>query len=128
MTDYAGILRAIARDIEAIKTDFPQLGDFVAARHAEPDGLRITYEYHTHPAERPGGWASGVPNPDEDGIWFSIDFHDPDSRAQIHTQPVLPPLRLGTKAVSFLILEGRRVKPVAGSLRTILARHGVSPA
>src|SRR5262245_52945003 len=86
--DRFGILKAIAMDIEKLKTDFPQLRDFSAATHLHAEPPSISYAFHTHAPERAGGWTSGVPNPDADGIWFYIDLHNPSSRLQIHTQPV----------------------------------------
>ena len=59
-------------------------------------------------------------------MWFYIDFHEPNSTAQIHTQPVVPPLFFWDKKVMFLILEGKRTKELAGVLREILLRHGVT--
>jgi hypothetical protein len=67
-----------------------------------------------------------VPNPDADGLWFHIDVHDPASTAQIHTQPMVEPLCLGRRRVSFLVLEGADAGAVGGELRAILGRHGVS--
>ncbi len=88
--------------------------------------MSISYGYKTHRSQRAGGWAAIVPNPDEDGVWFYIDFHEPNSTAQIHTQPVVPPLFFWDKKVMFLILEGKRTKELAGVLREILLRHGVT--
>ena len=122
--DYPGILAAVARDIAALKDQFPQLAEFSADK-TDVDDFRISYDYHTHAPTHRGGWTSGVPNPDQDGVWFHLDFHDPDSMAQIHTQPVVPMGRLGTKVVMLLILEGRKTKPLAGKLWEILRLYGV---
>ena len=66
-----------------------------------------------------------MPNPDEDGVWFYIDLHDPGSLAQIHTQPVGPPLWYRDKKVTFLILEGTRTPRLAPTLTGVLRAHGV---
>lgn len=124
MTDYAAVLSAVAGEIEALGLEFPQLASFRAAGNARPDALTISYAFRTHRPRRRPGWAGGVPNPDDDGIWFHLDFHDPGSQAQIHTQPCVPHLMLGNKIVWLLILEGPRTKSVAGRLREILRRHG----
>jgi hypothetical protein len=74
------------------------------------------------------GWTSGVPNPDDDGIWFYLDFHDPDSMAQIHTQPwVGRKMCLGKKIAWLLILEGQKTKPLAREILSILEKYGVKP-
>ena len=122
--DYSKVLQAIARDIAGLKRDFPQLEDFSRSDHADPKELKIAYGYHTHRPQGRAGWTSGVPNPDDDGVWFYIDFHDPGSMAPIHTQPLVPKGLLGDKRVMFLILEGLEAKSVAGSIRQILMKNG----
>jgi len=124
-TSYAEAIQAIARDIEDIATAFSQLADFSADKHCDPERLTISYAYHTHRPQGRAGWAGAVPNPDADGIWFHIDFHDPDSMAQIHTQPVVIDRRYGDKRVMFLILEGKETKHVSAELQQILQRNGV---
>jgi hypothetical protein len=119
--DYGKTLQSVAQDIADLKRDFPQLQDFSPA----VNGASINYGYHTHKAEHRGGWTAQVPNPDDDGVWFYIDVHAPDSTAQIHTQPITLPLCLGEKRVSFLILEGKNTKPVGGAIFSVLASHGV---
>lgn len=123
---YEEAIQAIAADIEGLKGEYPQLAEFSAAAHCEPDRLVVSYGYRTHQPEGRGGWAGAVPNPDDDGVWFYIDFHDPDSTAQIHTQPVVPPRRFRDKKVMFLILEGAQTKPLAGALEKVLAENGVT--
>ena len=122
--DRFDILKALAADIEKLKTDFPQLRDFSAATHLLAEPPSITYAFRTHAPERTGGWTSGVPSPDTDGIWFHIDLHDPGSKAQLHTQPVTVPLCLGQSRVSFLILEGRDTRSVYGPIRSALTKQG----
>jgi len=123
---HADAIRAIAKDIAALKGTHPQLVDFDVEKHCHPDRLVIDYDYHTHPPRHRGGWTAGVPNPDPDGVWFYIDFHDPDSMAQIHTQPVVPERRRGDKRVMFLMLQGEKTKSLSGPIEEILARHGVT--
>jgi len=122
---YQAALERIARAIEGLGDRYPQLAGFSAARHLDRERLAISYGHRTHHARHRGGWTSGVPNPDDDGIWFYIDFHDPDSQAQIHTQPVVPELRFREKRVMFLILEGAKSRKVGGALRQVLHENGV---
>jgi hypothetical protein len=125
--NHVSVLESIARDIAALKQDHPQLQEFSIAKNTDVDNLKISYGYHTHQAESRGGWSAGVPHPDEDGIWFYIDFHDASSTAQIHTQPALPfPECIGEKRVSFLILEGTQTKKIAGAISKILKEHGMN--
>ena len=122
--DYAHVMEAIAQDIEALKTSYPQLAQFHATAFHD-DQPAIDYAFHTHAAERGAGWSSGVPNPDSDGVWFHLDFHDPASTAQIHTQPVIAAQCIGDKRVSLLILEGSATRTVEGEIQKILRHHGV---
>jgi hypothetical protein len=117
------LLQVIARDIEVLKWQFPQLEDFEAKKHLDPARLVIEYERHTHAATHQGGWTSGVPNPDADGIWLYIDLHDPASTAQIHTQPDVPMLDVRGRKLMMLILEGDATTRVAGELRALLERR-----
>jgi len=123
--DYARVMNSIARDIAALKAGFPQLARFEAAVHGDSGQPTISYDFHTHAAPKAGGWTSGVPNPDSDGVWLYIDFHDPDSTAQIHTQPVTAQQCIGARRVQFLILEGSATRPVGGEIERILQHHGV---
>jgi hypothetical protein len=122
--DYTGPIKRIVTDIANLKSSFPQLEDFSAAENLNASEIKISYGYHTHQPEQRGGWTSGVPNPDEDGIWFYIDFHDVDSTAEIHTQPVTASICIGDKKVSFLSLEGKHTKPVDGTIFQVLEKHG----
>jgi hypothetical protein len=127
--DYPATLQAIARDIAALKPQFPQLQDFSPAKHVRVEELVISYELHTYRPQRQdghpfGGWSAYVPNPYSDGVWFHINFHDPESRSQIDTQPVAAHPCLGGKRITFLILEGKETKPLAGRIQAILTRHG----
>lgn len=119
-----GILKAVALDIEKLKADFPQLHEFSAARHLRTEPPSIGYAFRTHAPQRTGGWTSGVPQPDADGIWFHIDLHDPGSPLQLHTQPVTRSLCLGDSRVSFLLLEGRDTRSLHAPIWSVLARHG----
>ncbi|HXJ10111.1 MAG TPA: hypothetical protein VNH12_11420 [Burkholderiales bacterium] len=126
--DYASVLAGIARDISALKREYPQLAGFSVDEHPRTAGLEITYGFHTHRSAGGGGWTAGVPNPDADGVWFYIDLHDPASTLQIHTQPADPvPSCIGGKRVSFLILEGTATRKVGGPIGAILQRHGMKP-
>jgi hypothetical protein len=123
----ANTLASIARDIEGLKGTYPQIGEFSSQSHLNTQRLTISYAYRTHKARHPGGWTSGVPNPDEDGIWFHIDFHDPASAAQIHTQPMtIRPHCLSDMRVGFLLLEGPGTTSVNAALWGILKKHGVA--
>src|SRR5689334_21912428 len=103
--DYRRSIEEIAHDIERLKGRYSQLKDFSVAEHLKADKHQISYGYHTHKPTGRGGWTSSVPNPDEDGIWFYIDFHDPASTLQIHTQPVAVPYCVGAMRLTFLSLE-----------------------
>ena len=122
----AQALAEIARAIEALKIRQPALAEFSAAKNLDADNQKITYAFHTHAASARGGWTAGVPNPDEDGIWFYIDLHDAASTAQIHTQPMGPKLCLGEQHVSFLSLAGDRVRELDREISKILRRNGVA--
>ena len=126
--DYAATVKAIAGDIAGLRTEFPQLRDFSATQNVLFDKLAIDYAYHTHRYSGPGGgWVAHAPNPDDDGVWLYVDFHDPDSAAQIHTQPMTPALCFGGKRATFLLLEGDQTKPLGGRIKTILDARGVKP-
>ena len=123
--DRFSILKAIAMDIEKLKSDFPQLRDFSAATHLHTEPPSISYAFRTHAPERTGGWTSAVPNPDPDGIWFYIDLHKPSSKLQVHTQPVTASLCLGESRVSFLLLEGRDTSTLYGPIWGALTKQGI---
>ena len=122
--DRFNILKAVAMDIEELKPDFPQLRDFSAAKHFRAEPPSIVYAFRTHASERMGGWTSGVPNPNADGIWFYIDLHDHNSKLQIHTQPVTASLCLGESRLSFLMLEGRDTRSLYGPIWSVLTKQG----
>lgn len=124
--DYASTILGIAHDIEMLKEQYPQLKAFSVTDNVDLATLSITYRLNTHKPERRGGWTSGVPNPDANGIWFYIDIHDPDSTRQIHTQPATISMSLGDKRVTYLILEGAETKSVSAAIWKILSNHGVT--
>jgi len=124
-SNYLKTIQKIAEEIATLKADYPQLKDFYADKAVEKENLAISYGFKTHQASRGAGWVAAVPNPDEDGIWFYIDFHDPNSTRQIHTQPVIAPAYIGDKKVTFLILEGKKTKPIEGKIWQILKKNGV---
>jgi hypothetical protein len=121
----ADVLRAVARDLEALGSEFPQLREFSSTAQFDTRSMRIGYSFRTHAPPKTGGWTSGVPEPDDDGVWFSIDIHDPASTLQLHTQPMTTALCLGDKRVSFLLREGRKTKSLYGPIWKVLAHHGV---
>jgi len=124
--DYKRAIEEIADDIERLKGSYPQLKDFSVAENLKADKHQISYGYHTHKPMGRGGWASSVPNPDEDGMWFYIDLHDRASTLQIHTQPVAVPYCVGAMRLSFLSLEGTKTKSVEGAIWNILKKHGAT--
>jgi len=108
-----------------LKETYPQLKEFSTDKHVDIENLKLDYSYHTHEPERTGGWTSGVPNPDPDGIWFYIDLHDKDSTAQKHTQPVTGiSIEFGNKKICFLILQGSETKSISGEIISIFERNG----
>ena len=116
---------SIAEDIEKISRVYPQLINF---RAVDQRDCAISYGHKTHKATTRGGWSSGVPHPDPDGIWFYIGIYDPNGPAaslQLHTQPVVANWWLGSRKVMFLILEGKQTKRAAGELMKILERYGM---
>jgi hypothetical protein len=122
---FPGTCRAIAADIEKLARQYPQLINF---RAADQRACAISYGFKTHAAQSRGGWSSGVPHPDADGIWFYIGIYDPngpEATAQIHMQPVVPNWWLGSRKVMFLILEGDRTTRAVGALTKILEHHGM---
>ena len=126
--DFAAICAAIAEDIEHIAHEYPQLIDYVA-RTALTKNCTVSYSYRTHNPTQGAGWAAAVPEPDPDGVWFHIGVWDPSSpeaSSQINTQPALPNWWIGGRRVTFLILEGTQVPPVASALVAILKRQGMT--
>ncbi|KAB2880831.1 hypothetical protein F9K33_03495 [bacterium] len=123
--DYVDIIKKIAWEIELLKDQYPQLRDFESSVYVDANNLSISYGYKTHRAVHQSGWTSGVPNPDDDGIWLYIDFHSPKSTKQIHTQPKMPALCIGEMQVSFLILEGDATPSIAPLVRDILKNNGI---
>lgn len=122
--DRFSILKAVAADIETLKADFPQLRDFSATTHLRAEPPSISYAFRTHSPGKTGGWTSGVPSPDADGVWLHIDLHAPSSNQQLHTQPVTVPLCLGESRVSFLMLEGRDTRSLYGPIWSALTKQG----
>jgi hypothetical protein len=119
-------LLAVAHDIEGLKARYPQLKAFVATNSVNLHLMRISYEFSTHEPLRQGGWTSGVPSPNKDGVWFIVDFHNPDSQLQFHTQPMYSKAYIADKVVMFLILEGAQTKSIQGDVWRILYTHGVT--
>lgn len=116
---------AIAADIEGLRAQFPALVEYRGSTAQRRD-CYISYGWHTHPGHG-AGWAGGVPNPDPDGVWFYIGIYDPaspEAQDQINTQPVTPSWRLGSRKVTFLILEGQ--PGLGAAILDVLSRHGMS--
>lgn len=88
--NYQDTIKIIAKEIEALKRQYPQLIDFDSDKNADPENLIISYNYKTHKPKPTVGWRGAVPEPDNKGIWFHINLHDIDSQSQIDTQPVMP--------------------------------------
>lgn len=119
------VMRRIGAGIAKLKDKYPQLKNFSVSQNVNAERWVIDYEYHTHAPRGRARWAGAVPNPDADGVWFFIDFHRPDSRRQIDTQPVVPPYCFGDKLVLFLISEGEKTKSVADAVWQVLKQQGV---
>ena len=123
---HRAAVEAIARDIEQLKADYPQLAEFSAMRNIERRALGIGYGFRTHEAQRTGGWTSGVPAPDDDGVWFSIAFFDPESRLQVHTQPTVHARTCFRDLyVQVLMREGKETRSLLAPVWKILRKHGV---
>jgi hypothetical protein len=118
-------IERIGVGIAKLKDKFPELRQFSVSQNVHSERWAIDYAYHTHTARNRAGWAGGVPNPDDDGVWFFIDFHRPDSQLQIDSQPVVPPYCLGDKLVMFLILEGKKTGPVGDAVWQVVEQQGV---
>jgi hypothetical protein len=128
-SDYAATCHAIAEDIEDLARHYPQLAAFTVTRVMKRQ-CTIDYEYHTHKPEQRGGWSSGVPHPDPDGIWLFINVWDPDDPsdryAELHTQPMTFERRhLGKREVTVFVAEGDHTTPVADHIHAILKARGV---
>ena len=115
----------VASHIAGFRSEFPQLRDFSATQNVLFGKLAIDYAYHAS-LRRPVGRMGGArAESDDDGVWLYIDFHDPDSAAQIHTQPVAPAICFGEKRATFLLLEGKQTKPLGERIKAILDARGV---
>ncbi|HET9952855.1 MAG TPA: hypothetical protein VFQ61_00045 [Polyangiaceae bacterium] len=127
--DLTASCTAIARDIDALKPNYPQLAAFDPGNVIAGNGeCTISYAYRTHRSTRRGGWVAQVPNPDPDGVWFHIGIWDPQGpgrNSQINTQPGFSVYRLAEDNVTFLALEGAKVKPLRPELRRVLERRGM---
>lgn len=116
---------AIGQDIAKLKAKYPQLSEFSVSKNVLSERLIIDYDYHTLWYHIRDVSRTLVPEPDDDGVVFYIDFHDPGS--QIDTQPGDPQDCFEDKKVQFRILQGKKTNPVADEIRKILERHGVKP-
>ena len=124
---YHEFIKRVSEEIAELKKTCPQLKEFSIDKHADIENLRVDYSFQTHKSERTGGWISGVPNPDPDGIWLYIDLHDKDSTAQIHTQPLTGmSLQISNRKICYLILEGAATNSVSAEILSILERNGAN--
>jgi hypothetical protein len=127
--DYVEICESIAEDIELLRDTFPQLKEFTVSSNLDRESCRIEYEYKCHKPSHVGGWTSGVPNPEPDGIWLYIGIWDEDdpteSSAQINTQPVSPKWHIKNRRVTCLMLEGKRTEIIYSGILDILRNHGL---
>jgi hypothetical protein len=118
---------AIAADLETLRPQFPALVEYrgdTAQKHA----CWIEYGWHTHRSTGTGGWTSGVPNPDRDGVWFYIGIYDPngpEASSQINTQPMTPNWWLGDRKVMVLFLAGDDVHGLGEQVMVVLTKHGL---
>ncbi|EMJ95823.1 hypothetical protein [Leptospira alstonii] len=76
--DYPDIIINIRKDINQLKSRYPQLADFTIS-NIDLKSLKISYEYKCHRPNHNGGWTGGVPNPDRNGMWLYISFWDEKS-------------------------------------------------
>src|SRR5215472_9961075 len=129
------IITAIGQDIAKLKAKFPQLREFSVSKDVLSERLIITYEYHTHiyqigGSSRSNPWtgsrARAWPEPDDDGVWFYIDFRLGPKDPTLGW-PGRPPDCFEDKKVSFLMLEGNKTNPAKHEVEEILKRHGVKP-
>lgn len=124
--DRASILIKIAKNIEALKKDYPQLVAFKAPNSFKSKNYDISYAYKTVRAPKTGGWTSGVPHPTNDGVWFYISIHDVNSTRQIHTQPeMFKATYIGKYQFQLLLLQGKNTKNLNSALWNTFRKHGV---
>ena len=76
LAPYQSAIGRIAKAIERLAPEYPQLAGFSARKHCDRARLVIEYDYKTRRAPRRGGWTAGVPEPAQDEIWFYIEFVD----------------------------------------------------
>lgn len=125
LNQYQLAIRDIAKSIEKLKPKYPQLAEFSVAKNLDIGNLRIDYQYKTH-RKYGGGWQSGVPNPDEDGIWFHIDFHSFYEHNQFYTQKLRgDSYGFLDKEFSYEILEGSKVRSIDKELYSIFKKKGI---
>ncbi len=126
---YSEICENIAKDIELLKNEFPQLNDFYTSKNLNKSTCTISYSYKCHYVNHKIGWTSGVPNPDPDGIWFYICLWDENDSSQnlsqINTQPVMPVWYIKNHRVTYLMLEGENTKSVFDRIMEILKKYGL---
>jgi hypothetical protein len=115
----------IARDLETLTRQFPQLVNY---RAADQKDCHVSYEYKTlPPSGRGGGWSAGVPRPEAGGVFLYIGIWDPNAKdnRQLDTQPMTGDWVIGDRRVTFILLEGDTVKSAGTAIRRLLERHGM---
>lgn len=127
--NYKQICENIAKGIESLKKNYPQLKEFNVSKNLDKEKCKIEYEYKCHLSVNGVGWVSQVPNPDPDGLWLYINLwnkNDPvESFSQINTQPVMPLWYINERCVTFLILEGKRTRSLDKEILKILKKYGL---
>ena len=123
------ICENIAKDIELLKNQYPQLDEFSISKNLNKENCKIEYEYKCRLSTNNVGWISQVPNPDPNGLWFYIslwDENDPNENfSQINTQTVIPIWYIKNKRVTYLILQGKNTKSLNIEVLKILKKYGL---
>lgn len=120
MDEYIKLCEDIAKEIESIKSEFPQLIEFEVSKNL--NNCKIDYQYKCHNVDRPG-WRNIDPDPE--GIWLYIELWDENNPSQINTQPFLPKQYIKDKRMTFLIIEGEKTNSVNKVILEILKKHGL---
>jgi hypothetical protein len=120
---YINIVINIAKEIELLKKDFPQLREFELSKNINKRNCKIDYKYKCHKSERKGGWTSGVPNPGPDGLWFYIALWDENFPAESISQINPDIWEIQDRRVTYIILEGENTKQINKEIIRILEKH-----
>jgi len=121
---------AIARDIEALVPEYPQLANY---RAADQQHCHISYSYKTvdvsdrsdMPTQR-AGYRGGLPDVEPDGVFLYIGIWDPKDKynSQLDMQ-VSGIYEVGDRRVTFLLFEGEQTKKLSAEVQRIFERRGV---